>query len=80
MHDKNVTSEFEGYMFSVQEQEISTKYLINKKYHNSNNIPQSDNKCRFCKDVVEVVHHIISSCPMILLRRLVITPSSKIEM
>ena len=29
--DKNITSEFENYMFSVQEQEISTKYLINKR-------------------------------------------------
>ena len=59
--DKNITSEFEGYMFSVQEQEISTKYLINKRYHN---IPQCDNKCRLCKDAVEDVQHIISSCPL----------------
>ena len=29
--DKSITSEFEDYMFSVQEQEISTKYLINKR-------------------------------------------------
>ena len=42
--DKNITSEFEGYMVSVQEQEISTKYLINKRYSNSNNIPQCDMK------------------------------------
>ena len=41
--DKNITSEFKGYMVSVQEQEISTKYLINKRYSNSNNIPQCDN-------------------------------------
>ena len=60
--DKNIISEFEGYMFSVQEQEISTKYLINKRYHN---IPQCDNKCRLCKDAVEDVQHIISSCPLI---------------
>ena len=42
--DKNITSEFKGYMVSVQEQEISTKYLINKRYSNSNNIPQCDMK------------------------------------
>ena len=41
--DKNITSEVKGYMVSVQEQEISTKYLINKRYSNSNNIPQCDN-------------------------------------
>ena len=63
--DKNITSEFEGYMFSAQEQEINTKYLINKRYRNSNNIPQCDNKCRLCKDAVEDVQHIISSCPLI---------------
>ena len=62
--DKNITSEFEGYMFSAQEQEISTKYLINKRYRDGNNIAQCDNKCRLCKDAVEDVQHIISSCPL----------------
>ena len=62
--DKNITSEFKGYMVSVQEQEISTKYLINKRYSNSNNIPQCDNTWRLCKDAVEDVQHIISSCPL----------------
>ena len=46
MRDKNIIPEFEGYMFSVQEQEISTKYLINKRYRDDNNIPQIDNNCR----------------------------------
>ena len=62
--DKNISSEFEGYVFSVQEQEISTKYLINKRYSDGNNIPQCDNKCRPCKDAVEDIQHIISSCPI----------------
>ena len=44
--DKNITSVSEGYMFSVQELEISTKYLINKRYSEKNNIPQCENKCR----------------------------------
>ena len=52
-------------MFSGQEQEISTKYLINKRHHN---IPQCDNKCRLCKDAVEDVQHIISSCPLMFSR------------
>ena len=51
-------------MFSVKEQEISTKYHINKRYRDGNNIPQCDNKCRLCKDAVEDVQHIISSCPL----------------
>ena len=59
--NENIISEFDGYMFSVQEQEISTKCLINKRYHN---ILQCDNKCRLCKDAVEDVQHIISSCPL----------------
>ena len=62
--DKNITSEFEGYMFSLQEQESSVKYLINKRYCDCNNIPQCDDKCRLCKDAVEDVQHIISSCPL----------------
>ena len=44
--DKNITSVSEGYMFSVQELEISTKYLINKRYSEKNNIPQCEIKCR----------------------------------
>ena len=55
--DKNITSEFEGNMFSVQKQEISTKYLINKRYTDDNNIPQCDNKCRLSQDAVEDIQH-----------------------
>ena len=51
-------------MFSAQEQEISTKYLMNKRYSDGNNIPQGDNKCRLWKDAVEDVQHIVSSCPL----------------
>ena len=61
--DKNFASEFEGYMFSVQEQEISTKYLINKKYGDGSNIPKCENKCRICKDAADDVQHIICNCP-----------------
>ena len=55
--DKNITSEFEDNMFSVQKQEISTKYLINKRYNDDNNIPQCDNKCRLSQDAVEDIQH-----------------------
>ena len=60
--DKNFASEFEGYMFSVQEQEISTKYLINKRYGDGSNIPKCENKCRICKDAADDVQHIICNC------------------
>ena len=62
--DKYITSEFESYMFSVQEQEISTKYLINKRYRDNHNNPQCDNRFRLCKDAIEDVQHVISSCPL----------------
>ena len=55
--EKNITSEFEGNMFFVQKQEISTKYLINNRYNNDSNILQCDNKRRLSKDAVEDIQH-----------------------
>ena len=68
-------------------QEISTKYLINKRYRDGSNIPQCDNKRRICKDAVEDVQRIISSFPLMSSRYylpmrhgIVAKASSKIEM
>ena len=48
-------------MFSITEQEISTKYIQRKR---SKNTLMSD-KCRLCKSNVEDIHHIASSCPQL---------------
>ena len=63
--EKNITSEFEGNMFFVQKQVISTKYLINKRSNDDSNILQCDNKCRLSKDAAEDIQHIIGSSPLI---------------
>ena len=48
-------------MFSITEQEISTKYFQRKR---SKNTLMSD-KCRLCKLNVEDIHHIASNCPQL---------------
>ena len=60
-----MTSHFEAYACAIQE-EIGTKDLIgrcNKKVG-----VHTDNRCRMCKNQVEGVFHIISSCSRISLR------------
>ena len=61
--DKYITSHFEGYAFSIQEQDIPTKYLINKRDRDSGKEISCNSKCRLCKNATEDVTHIISSCP-----------------
>ena len=38
--------------------------ISHKRYSDCNNLPQGDNKCKLCKDTVEAVQHVISSCPL----------------
>ena len=63
-YDKYITSEFEAYACAIQEQEVGTKYLMNKRDKDSGKIPKCKNKCRLCKIHVEDVMHVISSCPL----------------
>ena len=63
--NRKLTSHFEGYVAAIQEQEIPTKYLINKRSRDAGKEPPCDNKCRLCKTNVEDVIHIISYCPLI---------------
>ena len=66
--NRKLTSHFEGYIAAIQEQEIPTKYLINKRARDAGKKPSCDNKCRLCKTNVEDVIHIISCCPFMSAR------------
>ena len=66
--DKYLTSTFVAYAYTIQEQEIATKYLINKRQRDFGSLPTVTSRCRLCKSNIEDVTHIISSCPMMLSR------------
>ena len=57
-----MTSHFEGYLATIQDQEIPTKFLKHKMQIDADITPEGNNKCRFCKSNVEDANHIISSC------------------
>ena len=59
--NRKLTSHFEGYIAAIQDQEIPTKYLLNKRARDAGKEPSCDDKCRLCKKKnVEDVIHIIS--------------------
>ena len=60
--NRKLTSYFEGYIAAIKDQEIPTKYLLNKRARNAGKEPACDNKCRLFKTNVEDVIHIISGC------------------
>ena len=60
--NKNMTSQFEGYLASIHDQEIPTKYLINKPQKEAGKETTCNSKYRLCKHSTEDVKHIISSC------------------
>ena len=66
--NKTVSSHFEGYLNAIHDQEIPTKFLINKRQRDSGQEPTCNTKCRLCKNNVEDVNHIISSCPEMSVR------------
>ena len=61
--NKAVSSHFEGYLNAIHDQEFSTKFLINKRQRDSGQEPTCNTKCRLCKNNIEDVNHIVSSCP-----------------
>ena len=65
---KQITSQFEGYLEAIQDQEIPTKFLFHKRQIDSGQSPTTNNKCRLCKINIEDVNHIVSSCPKMLTR------------
>ena len=60
---KQITSPFRGYLGTIQDQEMPTKYFVHKRQTDSGQSPTANNKCRLCKISIEDVNHIISSCP-----------------
>ena len=66
--NKTVSSHFEGYLNATHDQEIPTKFLINKRQRGSGQEPICNTKCRLCKNNVEDVNDIISSCPGMSIR------------
>ena len=58
--NQKLTPHFEVYIAAIQEQEILTKYLINKRARDPGKMPPCDNKCCLCKANVEDVMHQIS--------------------
>jgi hypothetical protein len=59
----SMTSQFEGYITAIHDQEIPTKYLKHKRQVDAGLIPTTNNKCRLCKTTIEDVNHVICSCP-----------------
>ena len=57
LKDKFMPSHIEGYICAIQEQEIRTRLLINKREN-----AESNPKCRFCKSIDESIFHILNSC------------------
>ena len=53
-----MSSYFEGYAYAIQEQEIATKSLMQRRNYGSVN----SNMCRLCKYRVEDISHIICGC------------------
>ena len=66
--NKTVSSHLEGYLNAIHDQEILTKFLISKRQRDSGQEPTCSNRCRLCKNIVEDVSHIISSCPEMSIR------------
>ena len=63
-----MTSQFEGYLASIHDQEIATKYLIKKQQKEAGKEATCNTKCWLCKHSTEDVNHIISSCPEMSVR------------
>ena len=57
-----ITSDLEGYMGKITEQELPTKYIRNKRERDSGKTPTCNNKCR-CHTAIEDVTHVICNCP-----------------
>ena len=63
-----IISHFDGHINAIQDQEIPTKYPVNKRQKDANLQPTRNNKCRLCKVNKEDVNHIINGCPQMSVR------------
>ena len=60
--NKYLTSEVENYVSVVQDQELLTKFLKNKRDRDSGENPSCSNKCRLCINNVEDISDIVAGC------------------
>ena len=60
--NKYLTSEVENYISVVQDQELPTKFLKNKRDRDSGKNPSCNNKCRLCINNVEDISHTVAGC------------------
>ena len=61
LKNSTFSSHVEGFICSIQEEEINTKYLKHKRIKNREDTTTTD--CRLCHTKEETIHHIIASCP-----------------
>ena len=66
--DKYLTSEVENYISVVQDQELPTKFLKNKRDRDSGKNQNCNNKCRLCINNVEDISHYAAGCSQISAR------------
>ena len=62
LKSENFSSHVEGYLFSLQEQEINTRAAQKRWERNLDKRRNIDGRCRLCKQKDEDLFHIISSC------------------
>ena len=53
--NKTVSSHLKGYLNAIHDQEILTKFLINKRQRNSGQEPTCSNRCRLCKTLLKIL-------------------------
>ena len=57
------SKDLEGYMGTITEEELPTKYIRNKRYRDSGKTLTCNNKCRLCHTAIEGVTYVICNCP-----------------
>ena len=60
--DRFMTSDLKGYMRTITEQELPTKYIRNKRDRYSGKTPTCNNKCRLCHTAMEDITHVLCNC------------------
>ena len=61
--EKFITFDLEGYMGTINKQELPTRYIRNKRDRDSGKTPTCNDKYRLCHTAIEDVTHVICNCP-----------------
>ena len=54
--NRKLTSHFEGYIAAIQDQEIPTKYLLNKRARDAGKEPPCNNKVIYVKQMLKTLY------------------------